>query len=260
MPHVPLAVSEERFGKSGAGLFGDVVAEIDWSVGEVLKTLKTTGVDENTLVMFISDNGPWMSYGNHAGSALPLREGKGTTWDGGVRVPFLVRWPGVIPEGLRVSAPAMTIDVFPTMVDLLAAPPPKLPIDGSSIWKLMDGTSSDPVQEAYYFYYNRNELHAMRSGNWKLHFPHSYRTMIGQVPGKDGMPGKYDYTPITGLELYDLNTDISEKTDVSSLHPDVVERLTRMANEKRAELGDALQGIEGRGSREPGKNVVDVKR
>lgn len=260
MPHVPLAVSEERFGMSGAGLFGDVIAEIDWSVGEVLKTLKTAGVDENTLVMFISDNGPWMSYGNHAGSALPLREGKGTTWEGGVRVPFLVRWPGVIPEGLRVSAPAMTIDVFPTMVDLLEAPPLKLPIDGHSIWKLMDGSSSEPVQEAYYFYYNRNELHAMRSGNWKLHFPHSYRTMIGQVPGKDGIPGKYDNSAATGLELYDLSTDISEMTDVSSLHPDVVERLTRMANEKRAELGDALLGIEGLAPREPGKQIVDAKR
>ncbi len=258
MPHVPLAVSEERAGASGAGLFGDVIQEIDWSVGQVLKALKDAGVEDNTLVMFASDNGPWLSYGNHAGSALPLREGKGTAFDGGIRVPFIARWPEVIPAGLRVSAPAMTIDVFPTMAELIGAPLPELPIDGRSIWKLMNGTSTESAQEAYYFYYNQNELHAMRSGQWKLNFPHSYRTMKGQTPGKDGIPGKYDYSAIVGLELFNLDSDISESIDVSSQHPDVVERLTHLADAKRAELGDALRGIEGTANREPGRHVSET--
>ena len=256
MPHVPLFVSEERAGKSDVGLFGDVIQEIDWSVGQVLEALKSAGIEDNTLVMFASDNGPWLSYGDHAGSALPLREGKGTAFDGGVRVPFIARWPGVIPAGLRVSAPAMTIDVFPTIAEILGAPLPELPIDGKSILQLMNGSSADPVQEAYYFYYNRNELHAMRSGKWKLNFPHSFRTMEGQTLGKNGIPGKYDYSATVGLELFDLESDISESRDVSHLYPDVMERLTRLADAKRAELGDALMDIEGTANRDPGKHMA----
>jgi arylsulfatase len=252
MPHVPIFVSREREGHSGAGLYGDVIKEIDWSVEQVLETLQQAGVEQNTLVLFASDNGPWLSYGNHAGSAGPLREGKGTVFEGGVRVPFLARWPGVIPEGLDVSTPAMTIDVFPTMAELIQADLPDHPIDGHSIWPLMTGETDESPQDAYYFYYNQNELHAMRSGKWKLHFPHGYRTMNGQEPGTDGMPGRYDYSVETGLELYDLELDIAESQDVASQFPDVVDRLTRMADAKRAELGDALAGIEGTGQRAPG--------
>jgi arylsulfatase A-like enzyme len=255
MPHVPLFVSEERAGKSGAGLFGDVIQEIDWSVGQVMNTLERLGIDQNTIVLFISDNGPWLSYGNHAGSAEPLREGKGTAFDGGVRVPFLVSWPGTIDSGTEVSTPAMTIDIFPTIAEILDAPLPDKPIDGKSIWNLMNGSRTEPVQEAYFFYYNRNELHAMRSGKWKLNFPHSYRTMEGREPGKDGIPGKYDYSATIGLELFDLESDIAETTDVSSQYPEVMERLMKLADAKRAELGDALQGVEGFGKREPGRST-----
>ncbi len=253
MPHVPLFVSEEREGHSGAGLFGDVIKEIDWSAGQVLETVKRLNVDDNTLVIFTSDNGPWLSYGNHAGSAKPLREGKGTTWDGGVRVPFIARWPGQIPAGLEVSTPAMTIDIFPTMAGLIEASLPSHTIDGKPIWSLLTGESTRSPQEAYYFYYRQNELRSMRSGKWKLHFPHTYRTMEGQEMGKDGIPGKYNYAAEVGLELYDLETDISETTDVAAEHPEVVERLTKMADGKRAELGDKLTDIEGTGTREPGR-------
>ena len=253
MPHVPLFVSEEREGHSEAGLYGDVIKEIDWSVGQVLETLRQAGIDEQTLVIFTSDNGPWLSYGNHAGSAGPLREGKGTAWDGGVRVPFIARWPGRLPEGLEVSTPAMTIDVFPTLAERIQADLPDHPIDGKSMWSLMTGESTASPQEAYYFYYRHNELHAMRSGKWKLQFPHTYRTMIGQEPGKDGMPGNYDYAAETGLALYDLESDIAESHDLSSQFPDVVERLSRMADAKRAELGDRLTGVTGTGVREPGR-------
>ena len=254
MPHVPLFVAEEREGGSGVGLFGDVIEEIDWSVGQVLKAIQDAGIDDNTLVLFASDNGPWLSYGNHAGSAEPLREGKGTVFEGGVRVPFIVRWPGVLPTDREVDTPAMAIDIFPSLAQLVDAELPDHPIDGKNIWPLITGESDQSPQEAYYFYYNHNELHAMRSGKWKLHFPHGYRTMIGQEPGKDGMPGKYDYSIKTGLELYDLEADISESTDVAADHPGVVDRLSRMADAMRAELGDNLTGMEkGAGSREPGR-------
>ncbi len=253
MPHVPLFVSDERTGESGVGLFGDVIEEIDWSVGQIMSALREASVDQNTLVMFASDNGPWLSYGNHAGSAEPLREGKGTAFEGGVRVPFIVRWPGVIPGGGEVSTPAMTIDVFPTLAQVIGADLPDRTIDGKSIWGLMSGETTISPQEAYYFYYRRNELHAIRSGKWKLHFPHTYRSMIGREPGRDGIPGIYDNSREIGRALYDLETDISESRDVSDRFPEVVERLSRLADQKRAELGDALTGVEGTGLRAPGR-------
>jgi arylsulfatase len=253
MPHVPLFVSDERAGESGVGLFGDVIEEIDWSVGQVMSAIRDAGIDDNTLVMFSSDNGPWLSYGNHAGSAEPLREGKGTAWDGGVRVPFIVRWPGVVPDAGEVSTPAMTIDVLPTLAHVIGADLPDRTIDGKSIWGLMAGEATASPQEAYYFYYRRNELHAIRSGKWKLHFPHTYRSMIGREPGKDGIPGKYDNSREIGLALYDLEADISESRDLSERFPEVVQRLSHLADQKRAELGDALTGVEGTGLREPGR-------
>jgi arylsulfatase A-like enzyme len=254
MPHVPLHVSEERAGASGAGLYGDVVAEIDWSVGRILETLRRLDIDDNTLVLFTSDNGPWLSYGNHAGSTGPLREGKGTTFEGGVRVPAIVRWPGVIPPRGTVSEPAMTIDIFPTMAGLIDAPLPSHAIDGRDIWPLMtaEPDASSP-HEAYYFYYHQNELESLRSGRWKLHFSHGYGSMEGQAPGADGIPGKYDYARTTGLELYDLSGDIGERQNVADDFPEVVERLERLADGMRAELGDRLTGVDGAGVREPGR-------
>jgi len=253
MPHVPLFVSSERAGDSGAELYGDVVNEIDWSLGQIMQTLERHGISDSTLVIFTSDNGPWLSYGNHSGSADPLREGKGTVFEGGVRVPFIARWPDAIPESVVVNAPAMTIDIFPTLAEILNDGQGSLPIDGVSIRKLLTGESGTAMQEAYYFYYNRNELHALRSGNWKLHFPHGYRTMDNQAPGVDGMPGKYDYDVSTGLELYDLSTDISEQHNVAAQNADVVIRLTQLADAKRRELGDALTDVQGAGLRLPGR-------
>ena len=257
MPHVPLFVAEERAGHSGAGLYGDVIKEIDWSAGQILQAVERLGVDDNTLVVFTSDNGPWLSYGNHAGSALPLREGKGTTWDGGVRVPFIARWPGQIPASLEVDTPAMTIDLFPTMAQLIDAPLPAHKIDGKSIWPLLTGKSTESPQEAYFFYYRQNELHSMRSGQWKLHFPHTYRTMEGRELGRDGIPGKYNYDAEVGLELYDMENDISEEKNVASDHPDIVEQLVKLADAARADLGDRLTDVEGTGIREPGRVTGD---
>lgn len=254
MPHVPLQVSAARSGESGAGLYGDVIREIDWSVGRVVDTLAELGLDDNTLVLFISDNGPWLSYGKHAGRADPLREGKLAVFEGGVRVPFIARWPGVLPAGRVVHTPAMTIDVFPTFAELLRLPPAAVdrPIDGRSIWPLLSGTSKEPAQEAYLFYFNKNELQAMRSGPWKLVFPHTYRSMTGQVPGQDGLPGQYVNRKV-GPELYDMIADPGETRSVAAAHPEVMARLTLLAEQARADLGDALTGATGTGNREPGR-------
>lgn len=254
MPHVPLHVSDKYAGKTKRGLYGDVIEEIDWSVGEVLKALERTGVAENTLVIYASDNGPWLSYGDHAGSTGPLREGKGTTFEGGVREPFIARWPGEIPAGSVCSEPAMTIDVLPTVARLIGAELPERKIDGLDIWPLLSGEEgAKSPHEALFFYYHENHLEAMRSGRWKLHFPHKFRTMEGQTPGEGGIPGKYSYQARTGLELYDLQKDIGEQRDVAAKHPEVVERLSKLADEMRAELGDQLTEVKGSGNREPGR-------
>ncbi|MEZ6018185.1 MAG: sulfatase [Planctomycetota bacterium] len=246
MPHVPLFVSEERAGASGRGLYADVIAEIDWSVGRVLDALSESGVADDTLVIFASDNGPWLSYGDHAGSAGPLREGKGTTFEGGVRVPFIARWPNRIPAGAVQGEPCMTIDVLPTIAGLVGAPLPGLPIDGRDAWPLFacEPQATSP-HEAYYFYYGRSVFEGLRAGRWKLHVPHGYRTMTGREPGRGGIPGKYDYSVKTGLELYDLEADTGESEDVASEHPEVLERLLRLAEAHQAELAA--------GAREPGR-------
>ena len=253
MPHVPLYVSEKFNGKSENGLYGDVIMEIDWSVGQILETLKAHGLDENTLVIFTSDNGPWLSYGNHSGSALPLREGKGTALEGGVRVPCIMRWTGRIPAGVEQDEPAMTIDILPTVAHLIGAPLPEKNIDGMDIWPLIanEEGATNP-HEAYYFYYKRNELHGMRKGHWKLYFPHEYRSLEGRPGGKDGMPAEYNNRVKMGLELYDLENDISETTNVADQHPEVEAEMQQMADQIREKLGDSLTGIEGSEVREPG--------
>ncbi len=223
MPHVPLHVSEKFAGKSKQGLYGDVIMEIDWSVGQILNALKEAGIDGRTVVLFTSDNGPWLSYGNHAGSAGPLREGKGTAWEGGQRVPCIARWPGTIPAGSVCDTPAMHIDLFPTVAGLIGAKLPEHGVDGKDIRVLFEVPSSvTSPQEAYCFYWG-DDLHAVRSGKWSLHFPHEYRSLKGE-PGKDGIPGPYVQKK-TGFALYDLESDIGQKVDVKDRYPEIVEKL-----------------------------------
>lgn len=243
MPHVPIYASRQFDGSTGKGLYHDVIAEIDWSVGEVRKFLKESGLDERTVIIFTSDNGPWLSYGNHAGSAEPLREGKGTAWEGGVREPTIVCWPGQIPADSQCDEVAASIDLLPTVAFLTGAELPERKIDGKNIWPLLAGhAQARTPHEAYYYYWGR-ELHAVRRGPWKLHFPHEYRTLAGQ-PGKDGKPGPYK-TAKCGLELYNLQEDISESRNVISQHPDVVRQLEALAAKVRTELGDALTATRG---------------
>ena len=252
-PHVPLFVSEKFKGKSERGLYGDVIMEIDWSVGQMMKALRDNGLEENTLVIFTSDNGPWLSYGNHAGSALPLREGKGTAWEGGQREPCIIKYPKELKGGRVVDVPMMAIDLLPTLAEITQAKLPEQIIDGKSVWKILTGEQEEPVQEAYFFYYRVNEMFGVRYGRWKLYFPHRYRTMDGQEPGKDGQPGEYRMVDLKEIELYDLESDISETTNVAAQHPEVVAEIEKLANEMRYRLGDSLKNMKGSETREPGR-------
>lgn len=255
MVHVPLFVSDKFAGKSKQGLYGDVVMEVDWSVGEILGALKRHNLEENTLVIYTSDNGPWLSYGNHAGSARPLREGKGTMWEGGVREPCIMRWPGKIPAGSVCHELASTIDIFPTVARLIDAKLPDHPIDGKDIWPLMAGyPDAKSPHEAFYYYWG-HELQAVRSGDWKLHFPHVYRTLDGP-PGRDGTPSKYAQGK-TELALYNLRTDVGETLDVKEQFPEVVTRLKALAEKAREELGDSATERKGKGLREPARIADD---
>ncbi|HEX6984247.1 MAG TPA: sulfatase, partial [Planctomycetaceae bacterium] len=175
MPHVPIFASDKFAGKSGHGLYGDVVQELDWSVGQILDAVRWHGIEEKTLVLFTSDNGPWLSYGDHAGSAGPLREGKGTAWEGGQREPTIFWWPGTVPAGTTCSEPCGTIDLLPTVAALAGAALPERPIDGKNITPLLRGDEGARSPHEAFFYYWGDALHAVRSGDWKLHFPHDYR-------------------------------------------------------------------------------------
>lgn len=250
MPHVPLFVSAVHAGQSERGLYGDVIREIDWSVGQILETLKRLDLDENTLVIFTSDNGPWLSYGAHAGSAKPFREGKGTAWEGGVRVPCIMRWPGRIPAGTQCRELAATVDLLPTIAKLTGCPLPTRTIDGLDISPLLVGDSSAKSPREAYWYYWGDALHAIRHGQWKLHFPHTYVHV--DAPGQGGLPGKLSQ-PSTDLALYDLQADIGETTDVSSDHPEIVARLTALAEIARDDLGDSLTKRTGKNVRQAGQ-------
>ena len=234
MVHVPLYVSEKFKGKSKAGLFGDVMMEVDWSVGRILETLRKNKLDKDTLVIFTSDNGPWLNYGDHAGSAAPLREGKGTMFDGGCRESTLTWMPGTIPPDSVCNEPAMTIDILPTIAHLIGAKLPKHRIDGKNIWPLFTGDKSKSPHKAYYFYYG-NQLQAVRAGKWKLHFPHGYRTMAGRPGGKGGIPTNYSQAKI-GLALFDLEKDIGETTDLKDRHPKIMEDLSNLGKAFHANL------------------------
>jgi len=252
-PHVPLYVSDKFKGKSKRGLYGDVIMEIDWSVGQVLATLKENNLDDNTIVIFTSDNGPWLNYGDHAGCAYPLREGKGTALEGGQREPCIIRYPNKIKPERVIDVPMMAIDILPTIAEITGAKLPDNKIDGKSIWDIWTGNSNQSPHEAYYFYYHVNELHGIRYGKWKLYFPHKYRTLNGRKGGENGLPVEYEYNTFDKIELYDLSKDISETTDVAAEHPEIVKKIQSLGKKIRTELGDKLRDKVGKGTRLIGK-------
>lgn len=256
LPHVPLFVSSKFKGKTQRGLYGDVMEEIDWSVGEVMKALERNHLDQNTLVIFTSDNGPWLSYGDHAGSAFPLREGKGTSWEGGTRVPCVMRWPGHIKAGSQCDDMLMTIDLLPTLAHQIGAQLPSHSIDGLDVWPLLAGEKgAKNPHPAYYCYYENNQLQAVTSGDghWKLQLPHTYRTLGGRPGGTGGKPVPYQQRTLTQPELYDLRADESEAHNLAATHTDIVAQLQAEAEKARAELGDSLTDRIGAGVRPPGR-------
>jgi arylsulfatase A-like enzyme len=251
MPHIPLAVSNKFKDKSGRGLYADVIMEIDWSVGRVLDKLKADGIDDQTLVVFSSDNGPWLRMGDHGGSAGPLRAGKANVFEGGVREPGIFRWPGHIPAARESAEPAMTIDLLPTFANLagVALSPDRI-IDGKDIWPLLaDQSGAKTPHEVIYYYWER-ELHAVRSGKWKLHFPHPFHT--NPAPGSGGTMGPEGDDRIE-LSLFDLQSDVGETTNVAAERPDVVKRLQAFGEQARDDLGDSLTKRTGRNVRPPGQ-------
>lgn len=258
MVHVPLFVSDKFKGKSGKGLFADVMMEVDWSVGEIMAALKKNGLEDNTWVIFTSDNGPWLSYGDHAGSAGPLREGKGTCWEGGTRVTGIMKWPGKIPAGTTTDAMMMTIDLLPTIAHVMDAKLPAHKIDGLNCWPIVAGENGAKNPHDFYaFYYEQNQLQAITSGDgrWKLQLPHKYRAMQGVTDkAANGIPVLYKQQTIDQPELYDLYADVSESKNVATGHPDIIAKLQQHAATIRAELGDSLmKQPKGAGTREPGR-------
>ena len=229
MPHLPISASNEFRGRSGAGLYGDVLMELDWSAGRILDALRELGLDRNTIVIFTSDNGPWhnlparMLQGGvrpwHTGSAGPLRGAKGTTWDGGLRVPGIVRWPGVIPAGQESAEIATTMDLYPTLIRLAGGEVPRdRPLDGRDIFPLLTGSGPSPTREIFYF--AGRELQAVREGRWKL---------------RSAREGSF-----TRTELFDMELDPSERHDVAKEQADVVTRLRQRLRAFAREVGTEL--------------------
>lgn len=251
MPHVPIFASKAFAGKTGLGLYADVIHEIDWSVGQILAALKKHGLDDNTLVVFTSDNGPWTVFGNHAGSTAGLREDKGTSFDGGVKVPCVVRWPGRVPAGRVTRQLAGTIDLLPTFAVLAGAEASKdRVIDGRDMSGLLFGKpGATPHRDTQFIYWGEH-LDAVRSGPWKLHFKHPFRQTLRA--GMDGAMGAYTTDNIE-QSLFNVETDPFEKNDVSAKHPDVVAKLSALAEQMRDDIGDSNPKRVGRGVRPPGR-------
>lgn len=253
MPHVPLFVSDKFKGKSQQGLYGDVMMEIDWSVGQILEKLKSEGLDQNTLVVLTSDNGPWLNYGNHAGSTGGLREGKGTSFEGGQRVPCLMWWPGAIQPGTVTNKLASNIDLLPTLSQIASAEPPALKIDGVSLLPLIKGDPTATPRKSFCYYYRQNDLEAVTDGSYKMVFPHKGRSYEGFAPGRDGQPGSAnEFKPITDTMLYDLRRDPGERYNIKGTEPVVEQQLLKYAQQIKTELGDNISGVKGTQSRERG--------
>jgi len=236
MPHVPLFRSEKFAGKSGTGVYGDVMMELDWSVNQIMKSLKDNGLEDNTLVIMTSDNGPWTSYGNHAGHT-PFREAKGTSFDGGTRSACIMRYPGKIKAGTVSNRTMCTIDLLPTIAKLAGAKLPKNPIEGLDVWHLIIDKNGAQNPHRYYAFSTNKTFEGVISGDgrWKLHLPHSYRTLV--YAGNDGNPGEYRQAEI-GLSLFDMEADPYEKENVLSKFPDVAKRMQGFAEEHRRQFYD----------------------
>ena len=272
MPHVPIFASAKFKGTSRRGLYGDVVQEIDWGVGEILAALKRLGLEERTLVVFSSDNGPFLSYGEHAGLSGPLREGKLTTFEGGHRTPCIVRWPGRVPAKRVSDEPFAAMDFYVSFAKLIGAALPTHKLDGSDVRPLLFGERGAKGRDEFWFY-SGDELHAVRQGDWKLHVAHEYLTVAAE-PGRGGKPSNYaNMKPQAiensgirgiasrhgyrvesiGLSLYNVKSDPGERKNLAAEHPEIVARLQQVAERARKDLGDSLTGVKGANVRPAGR-------
>lgn len=235
MPHKPVAASREFRGKSAQGRYGDAVEELDWSTGQILDALRETGIDDRTIVVFTSDNGPW-AFGAFkkrvkGGSAAPLRGWKGTTWEGGMRVPMIARWPGRLPEGAVRGGISTTMDLFTTFIELAGGKiPSDREIDGKNIMGLLEGGEASPHEKLYY--YSRSRLFAVRDGDWKLH-----------LFKREAVPGEklHDAVPCDPPELYNLAEDVSETRNRAAEHPEIVAKLVAAAGEFDASVKPVMK-------------------
>ena len=248
MAHVVLGVTEPFQGRSERGLYGDVIEELDASTGEIVDLLAELGLDQNTIVVYTSDNGPWSNHSlpqytqaitEHAGSAGPLRSAKGTTWEGGIRVPTVMWAPGYIPAGTETGEVATNMDLLPTFIRMAGAElPADRTLDGRDIGPLMRGEPGAESPHEAFYYYRETHLDAVRSGPWKLVFPRPGRNESEWLLSKGGAFLGEILEPVTELALYNLESDIGETVNVVADHPEVVERLTVLADAAREELGD----------------------
>ena len=246
-PHTPLHVPERLKGKSERGLYGDVIMGLDESTGKILDALKELNIDEQTLVIYTSDNGPWHIRGEAGGNATPLRAGKGTTYEGGMRVPCVMCWPGTIPAGSMCAELTTAMDFMPTIAKFAdAKAPADRIIDGKDISELMLGKQDAKSPYEVFYYYSGNRLNAVRSGKWKLKLKTSLQ--------EETEYGKYE-NPQAAIPpaLYNLDVDIGEQKNVLQDHPDIVEKLQALAERSRADLGDLRTGMTGKKMRPIGK-------
>ena len=240
MPHVPLFCSSKFKGKSGAGLYGDVMMEIDWSIGEITGALEQNGLEKNTVVIFTSDNGPWKSYGNHSGHTpfggpwdkVPCADAKGTGFEGGIRSPCIIRYPAEIQPGTSSDSIFSTVDFLPTLAALTGAVLPSNPIDGENVWDIIIGKEGADNPHDYYPFSTGSRFEGVISsdGRWKLHLPHQYR-VISEM-GNDGAGGKYVQREI-GLSLFDLENDSDEEFNLIKENPEIAEQLLEYAEAHR---------------------------
>jgi arylsulfatase A-like enzyme len=252
MGHIPLGVSDKFRGKSEQGMYGDVMMEIDWSVGEITKALKKNNIENNTIVIFTSDNGPWLSFGNHAGSAGGLKEGKLSSWEGGQRVPFIIRYPNKIPAGTVCNKLGCAIDLLPTLAAMSEGKLSDNKIDGVDISSLFKGDFTSEPRETILYYYGKNNLNGVRKGNWKLILPHTYKSYQNDI-GNDRKNGKRKDVVITEPQLFDMTRDPGEQYNVITTYPEKTKELMKVVEYARKELGDLNVGIaKGTGNRAVG--------
>lgn len=250
LPHIPLKIDEEFKGASERKKYGDAIVTIDYYVGELYKTLKKHAILDNTLIIFSSDNGPWLIMRKAGGKAYPLRGGKRTIYEGGFRVPCIMHWPDKIPKNQVKNSLVTTMDLLPTIAHIVNAPLPLNKIDGKDIYSIITSQNDTSPYDVFY-YYTGKRLDAVRSGKWKLVFKRKvswdspYNFLRSKVQKKDK-------DPIVPPSLYNLETDINEKYNCIKKYPEIADRLKKLAENARKDLGDKRHGMQGKNKRTSG--------